>query len=257
MAAELKPDRAIVPIVRYAPEKPISELLGTGFFVGDADALHLVTAKHVFHGSPLNDGEKYALVFNDGTGIGIIAISQIRVALDFDVAVCTVERSLLPLAVPLAIATVDPPLNQDVFSYEYSSTRIEKTATGVHVSFEPHAHKGNIVRSYVSKFPEAHPTPSFLTSYPALQGASGAPVISASPSRKRFAVAGMLVANAERHLLPAQVVKIEEGPAYKETTSYFLPYGKAVSWSVLADCLQGMAVPFTRASDDEAPTLAL
>lgn len=251
MATELKPDRAIVPIVRYAPNKPISELLGTGFFVGDEATIHLITAKHVFSGSPLNDSEEYALVFNDGKGIGIISLSHIRVALDFDVAVCSVARSLLPLAVPLAIATMDPPLNQDVFSYEYSSTSIEKTATGFHVSFEPHAHKGNIVRSYVSKFPERIATASLLTSYPALQGASGAPVISASQNKKQFSVAGMLVANAERHLLPAQVVKIEDGAEYRETTSYFLPYGKAISWSVLAECLRGMAVPFAKAVDNE------
>jgi hypothetical protein len=251
MAVELNVDRAIVPIVRYAPDKPISELLGTGFFVGNADALYLVTAKHVFMGSALKDGEKYALVFNDGKQIGIIAISQIRGALDFDVAVCSVDQSLLPLAVPLSITTVDPPSNHDVFSYEYSSTRIEKTVNGFHVSFEPHAHKGNIVRSYVSKFPEKIATASLLTSYPALQGASGAPVIYANVSKKTFSVAGMLVANAERHLLPAQVVRFEDGPEYKETTSYFLPYGKALSWSVLATCLQGMSVPFQRVADDD------
>lgn len=251
MAAELKPERAVVPIVRYAPTKPISELLGTGFFVGKGDALHVVTAKHVFEGSPLNEEEKYALAFNDGKGIGIIAISQIRAAVDFDVAVCSVEKSLMPLAVPLSIATADPPLNHDVFSYEYSSTRIERTDTGFHVSFEPHTHKGNIVRSYVSKFPEPVATASVLTSYPALQGASGAPVIYGSQSKKSFAVAGMLVANSERHLLPAQVVKIEDGPEYKETTSYFLPYGKALSWSVLAECLLGMAVPFQQVANNE------
>jgi len=252
MAAELKPDRAVVPIVRYAPSKPISELLGTGFFVGNGDVLHLVTAKHVFEGSPLNEDEKYAFVFNDGKGIAIIAISEIRVAADFDVAVCNFEKSLTPLAVSLPIARADPPLNHDVFSYEYSSTRIEKTNTGFHVSFEPHAHKGNIVRSYVSKFPEKTATASLLTSYPALQGASGAPVIYGSQSKKQFAVSGMLVANSERHLLPAQVVRIDDGPEHKETTSYFLPYGKAVSWSVLAECLSGMAVPFQQVATNEA-----
>lgn len=185
MAAELKPNRAVVPIVRYVPTKPISGLLGTGFFVGNGDALHLVTAKHVFEGSPLNKGAKYALVFNDGKGIGIIRISEIRVAVDFDVAVCGVEKSLMSLAVPLPIATADPPLSHDVFSYEYSSTRIEKMDTGFHVSFKPHTHNGNIVRSYVSKFPEQTATASLLTSYPALQGASGAPIIHGSQSNKQ------------------------------------------------------------------------
>jgi hypothetical protein len=252
MAAELKPDRAIVPIVRYAPERPISEVLGTGFFVGNMETIHLVTAKHVISSSPLAEGEKFALVFNDGKGTAIIAISQVRAARDFDVAVCSVSRSHLELAVPLAIARSDPALNDDVFSYEYSSTRIERTATGTHVSFDPYTHKGNVVRSYVSTFPETVKTPTILTSYPALQGASGAPVIAPGPKRQSFAVVGMLVANSERHLLPAQVVKIEDGPSYSETTSYFLPYGKALSWSVLTQCLEGMGVPFAYASDADA-----
>lgn len=250
MAVQLKPERAIVPIVRYAPDRIISQVLGTGFFVGKADTLRLVTAKHVITDAPLADGEKYALVLNDGKGIAVIAISQIRVAQDFDVAVCNIEQSLLKNAVPLALATSDPALNDDVFSYEYSSTRIEKTAAGFHVSFEPYAHKGNVVRSYASTFPEKIKTPCILTSYPALQGASGAPVVATIQTRKQFAVVGMLVENAERHLIPAQVVAIEDGPSYKESTSYFLPYGKAVSWSVVSQCLDGMNVPFERVSID-------
>jgi hypothetical protein len=245
MAAELEPNRAIVPIVRHTLDNPISELLGTGFFVGSEDVIHLITAKHVFEGSVLNKGEQYALVFySDGNGIGITPITSIRAADKFDIAVCAFKKPQLPFAVSLPIVTANPPLNQDVFSFEYSTTRIEKTATGVHVFFEPNSHKGNIVRSYISTFPEKIATASFLTSYPALQGASGAPVIVGSQDKKRFAVAGMLVANVESHLLPAQVVNIEDGPSYRETTSYFLPYGKALSWSVLAECLLGMAVPF-------------
>lgn len=256
MEVRLKPERAIVPIVRYTPDRIISQILGTGFFVGlgHPDAASLVTAKHVIADSPLASTEKYAIVLPDERGIAIIAISQIRVAADFDVAVCTIEQSLLKSAVRLALASADPALNDDVFSYEYSSTRIEKTATGYHVSLEPYAHKGNIVRSYFSTYPEKIKTPCLLTSYPALQGASGAPVIASMsrPSGKQFAVVGMLVANSERHLLPAQVVRIEDGSSYTETTSYFLPYGKAVSWSVIAQCLNGMNVPFEHVSDDVA-----
>lgn len=89
-----------------------------------------------------------------------------------------------------------------------------------------------------------------LTSYPALQGVSGAPAIAKVLERKQFVVAGVLVASSGRHLLPAQVVTIEDGSSYRESTSYFLPYGKAVSWSVITHCLEGMNIPFEQIADD-------
>lgn len=245
MVIQLKPERAIVPIVRAAREQPVKEILGTGFFVGLLDEIHVVTAKHVFEDNRLAHGEKYAIVLAGETGISIIAISTVRVSPEYDLAVCTVPRHLLRQAVILPVSETDVPLNEDVFSYEYSSSRIERTASGVQVSMEPYAHKGNVVRMYVSSFPEKLPTPSLLTSFPALQGASGAPVLAAGSGRKSFAVVGMLVANFERHLLPAQVVKIEEGSSYSETTSYFLPYGKALGRAAILQTLDGMRVPYT------------
>ena len=61
----------------------------------------------------------------------------------------------------------------------------------------------------------------------------------------------MTVANFEQHLLPAQLVEIHDGNTYRESTSYFLPFGKALSRSVIAKCLEGMAVPFSYAEDIE------
>jgi len=165
---------------------------------------------------------------------------------------CVVDHQYLPEAVPLAIGRNDPALNADVFSYEYSSTRIERTPTGgTHVSFEPYSHKGNIVRSYESTFPEKVKTAAILTSFPALRGASGAPILAATLSKKSFAVVGMTVANVDRHLLPAQLVEIHDGESYKESTTYFLPFGKALARSVVAHCLEGMQIPFSYAEDIE------
>lgn len=62
----------------------------------------------------------------------------------------------------------------------------------------------------------------------------------------------MLVANSEHHLLPAQIVRIDDGQEYKETTSYFLPYGKALSWLVLTELLSGMAVPLQQVANNKA-----
>lgn len=252
MSVELKPERAIVPIVRATKAMPIIEVLGTGFFVGNDSALHVITAKHVITDNPLSGDEKYAIVFNNGQSIKILATLHIRVAVDYDIAACRVDRTDFPDAVLLAIGRRDPSLNEDLFSYEYSSTRIERTPGHTHVCFEPYAHKGHIVRSFDSTYPEKVKTASYLTSFPALQGASGAPLIAATLSKKSFAVVGVTVANVEMHLQPAQVVEIHDGNSYRESTSYFLPYGKALARSVVAHCLEGMQVPFTYAEDLEA-----
>jgi hypothetical protein len=252
MPVDLRPERAIVPIVRATKQKPVIEVLGTGFFVGTGPALHVITAKHVIADNPVVGDEKYAIVFRDAKSIKILATLRILAAADFDLAACVVDRSDFPAAVPLSIGREDPALNADVFSFEYSATRIERTPTGgTHVSFEPYAHKGNIVRSFESTFPEKVNTPSILTSFPALQGASGAPILAATSSRKSFAVVGMTVANVERHLMPAQLVQIHDGDSYRESTSYFLPFGKALARSVVAQCLEGMEIPFSYAEDIE------
>lgn len=247
MAVQLAPGRAIVPIVAYSAGKPIKTILGTGFFVGKGSVSHLVTAKHVIAaGAPVNGDDGYAFVFAGAEAIGILPILKIWAAEHYDIAVCEIAVDQLQEqgAVPLPLARENPSLNDDVLSYEYSSSRIEVGATNTHVSFEPYAHKGNIVRYFESTFPEGRATPSFLTSFPALRGASGAPILAASPNRKSFAVAGMTIANVERHLMPAQIVRGEDEKGGYEETSYFLPYGMAIALSPLVKCLEGMKIPF-------------
>ena len=60
--------------------------------------------------------------------------------------------------------------------------------------------------------------------------------------QKKIRVTGILVANQERHLLPAQIVRIEEGPEFSEETRYFLPYGKALHSKVLLPFLVQLGI---------------
>lgn len=190
-------------------------------------------------------------MFREDKGTKIVATRQVLAAVDFDLAACVVNKSDFPNAIPLAIGRQDAALNADIFSFEYSATRIERSPGRTLVSFEPYSHKGNIVRSFESKFPEKVKTQCFLTSFPALRGASGASILAGTLSKKNFAVVGMTVANVERHLMPAQVVQIHDGDLYRESTSYFLPFGKALARSVLEECLNGMGIPFSYAEDVE------
>jgi len=248
----MRPEHAIVPIVRSSPDLPISELLGSGFFIGDGERLLVVTAAHVIKDNPLLEGERYTVVFAGTAGVSAVSISAVLASPDVDLAVCVVEASLLPEAIRLPIASTNPALNEDVVCFEYSSTRIERQPGRTHVSFEPYAHKGNVVRAYDSTFPEGTPTPTLLTSFPALQGASGAPVLVKTTPRRTLAVVGMMVANAERHLMPAQVLKLEDGGSVTEEVRYYLPYGKALACRAVGDALQAMGIPFELA--DIKPT---
>ena len=252
MSAILRPEKAIVPIVRATKARPVIGVLGTGFFVGNEAGLHVITARHVFDKNPLKDEERYAIVFPEERGMKIIPISQNLASDEFDLAACRVSTADCPEAMPLMIGRAEPSLNQNVLSYEYSSTRIETTPTGdTNVTFEPYSHKGNIVLVFTSTYPEKIETPSFLISFPALQGASGAPVFTVTLPTRNFAVVGMIVANVERELIPAQLVEIHNGDSYQEKTTYYLPYGKALARSVIARCLEKMGVPFVYAEDDE------
>jgi len=63
-----------------------------------------------------------------------------------------------------------------------------------------------------------------------------------STSEKNICVTGILVANQEQHLLPAQVVRIEEESGSVEETKYFLPLGKALHAKVIVPFLKEVGV---------------
>lgn len=236
----IKPEHAIIPIVRCTEAPDIKELLGTGFIVGQGDKIYVVTAKHVFESSPLEEGEKYGYLFKGAKGIQLYRIQKIIGVENYDIAVF--EATHIPEAVSLAFSEQQPANNEDVYCNEYSSTRIEKKETGgKHVSIVPMIHKGNIMRFYDSEFPENKKTPCFIVSFPALQGASGAPVLAITKNKNLY-VAGMIVENWQRYLLPAQIVKIQDGKEYIEETSYFLPLGKAINASLIAQVLKGLKI---------------
>ena len=116
MPVELRPERAIVPIVRGTKEKPVMQVLGTGFFVGTGSALHVITAKHVIADSPLVGDQQYFIAFREDTRMKFVSTLRVLVAQDFDLAACVVEKSDFPDAVPLAIGRSNPALNADVVS---------------------------------------------------------------------------------------------------------------------------------------------
>jgi Trypsin-like peptidase domain len=211
----------------------------TGFIVGEPP--YLVTAKHVFEEKLHTESNKFGVLTGPPSdNLTVNTLEDIQASPEHDIAAVSAQE--LPWVHPLSISNQPVPNNQDVLAYEFSSTRIETLATGQRqVLFTPFTHKGNVLRHYTSTFPDRYPTPSFDTSFPALQGASGAPVVRAHD----FAVVGMLVANHERHLLPAQVVRLETDERTVEETKYFLPVGKAIEAHFVIEALDRLGISVT------------
>ena len=70
-------------------------------------------------------------------------------------------------------------------------------------------------------------------SFPALKGASGAPVMSG-----QFELWGVIIANVNHHLLPAQIETIyDDDGRVVEETQYMLPQGLAVHVNVIREFL--------------------
>jgi len=234
---ELIPSKAIGAIIRHDLEKGPVELLGTGFVVGNPPTL--ITAKHVFD-KELSGKECFGVSFAyeiQDQKINIYNFSKIQKSENYDIAACYFKGyENYP---SLKVVAEIPRLNVPIVSYEYSWSDLKPTESGnKKIVFNSYFHKGHIMCSYNSSFPEKIATPVFDTSFPALQGASGAPVI----NEENFDVLGMLVANHERHLIPAQTVRVKDGEENFEEIKYFLPLGKAIQGGVIVEFLNSIGI---------------
>lgn len=218
------PDASILPILEVRPDGAPKELLGTGFLISPVGAL--VTARHVLRGRP-SDAESslFVIAKADDESIAWSArdlrrITKVNLSTRIDVAIAEIDEveGLQPLYLrPGEIGT-----NEDVLTLDYSSTVVRTNEPDVR--FSPGTLRGNVVRHYISDFPATAGMRCFDTSFPALQGASGAPVL----TQPGFSVVGMLVGNVQRHLIPAQVARIEEMDSVIEEIRYLLPFGQAL-----------------------------
>ncbi len=216
-----EPLRSICPILihRTDPSHPAFSFLGTGFFVDDRGLI--LTAKHVFADNPLGPGESYMFM---KPNFEPLPISDIRLSRRFDIGSgrATDYRDYSPLH----IATRQVPTNTDVVTVEYSQTRTRIDGSGrATLTFQPFFRKGHVHTYYFDDALTGVQAEYLDLSFPALKGASGAPVITEDEGM----VVGMVVANVERELLPAQVLTVM-GRENTETTTYFLPIGLALSW---------------------------
>lgn len=220
-------ESSLFPIVSvYQGPEPTYDFLGTGFYI-DSDGLFL-TAKHVCQ-VPENEYSAVMLGLSGSEPVPY-RISHLKYSENFDIALGQVEG--VEDIQPLKIASANAPVNYDVVTAEFSGTRTQRIEGGrIAVFFYPYYRKGNVVCFYPSTFPESVPTSCQELSFPALKGASGAPVI----VEQTGLVIGMIVGNIQRELLPAQIESFTNGEKYTEEVKYVLPSAKAISWGHLAE----------------------
>lgn len=234
------PDESILAILELRQDGVPEKFLGTGFVVAPLGVF--VTARHVFTDRPADSKNVVVVAIidaHDNTCRDFRPINNVRLSSTTDLAIAELQ-SLEGLRL-LSLNRGQAPTNVDVLTSDHSLTDITTDEQGKRVvRFFPGTLKGNIVRHYVSDYPKTRGMRCFDTSFPALRGASGAPVM----VQPRFDVVGMLVGNVGRHLLPAQVLKgYDNSGSVIEEVRYYLPFGQALEADEVIEALEALGVP--------------
>jgi S1-C subfamily serine protease len=211
----------IVPIVGIKEEenRPVPRFLGTGTFIEPRP--YLVTAAHVIKGwngtlgiMPPPDGSRAfnanPTYVNPKTDLALLRVPDWS------------PQTVLKIAEDERVET----FNQIVACFEYGTTR----TLGETILFHPAWRMGNITRihgpnSDVAKQYGQAGEDALELSFPALRGASGAPVF----AWQEPYLYGIIIANVSYHLLPAQIETIlDEKNQILEETQFMLPQAIAV-----------------------------
>lgn len=196
------------------------DFLGTAFFFRRAGRVLGATAAHC-----IAEPQPPELIMASAKG-NECRVSVIAIDPSVDLCLLRPEQDLPSMTMTLS---KDPlvPGNISLQTYEYSATARSGKTWHVH----PATRVGNCVRQLPSPFGPGGEHMLEL-SFPALRGASGAPVIQNRTlgTNVRMVVRGVIVANMERHLLPAQIETVlTEDNALLEERKYFLPQAAAVN----------------------------
>ena len=232
MGLPSNPLKAVFPIILKRKSPETYDFLGTGFFIR-SDGLFL-SARHVFQDCAVSEGDEFegCMINHECTPY---PICDLNFSQQFDVALGQM-KGVIDIQ-PLTLANKDAAMNFDILTVEFSGTHPELLESGQKaLVFNPYFRKGHVICRYESTFPTSIRTVFMDLSFPALKGASGAPVIVERDS----SVIGMVVGNTERELLPAQIERVTNEGSCIEEIKYFLPTGKAMSWVHIADFVKSV-----------------
>jgi hypothetical protein len=211
---EIDPTNSIMPIVMHNEDGTCGSFLGTGAFIEPKKVL--VTCDHVLVDSKFG----YAVVSKQHDRL--FSAEVLFRNPDTDLALLRVTDFTPDYFLPLREDDVLT-LNEIVMCFEYGTT--EKA--GSHVTFAPANRIGNVTRFLdLTKHFKAAGDDMLELSFPALRGASGAPVMDWRPP---FRVWGVVTKNWASELAPAQIETIlDEKGQVQGDTKFYLPQALAI-----------------------------
>ena len=225
MSMRISPSEFVVPLFGFRKEQNKWIFLGTGFFFGKPP--NLSTADHVL-------GDMY-----DKIGIHVIEKNEFYRASfvarkpSVDLAILKIEKYEPTLSCRLE-TDEEISFTQAIYSYEYGTSQPLGDATVI----SPATRMGNVTRTRNLQEIYGEAGDAMLElSFPALRGASGAPVVSMV---NEVVLWGIIVANTSYHLLSAQIEKVAEGDTTIEEIKYLLPQAIAVNVKHLSEFFNEM-----------------
>lgn len=225
---DLVPDQCIVPLVVLNEDGSCGRFLGTAFFVNDPPVL--ITCAHVLG----NDSMGVAVACRDHPG-RLFPANRERIDVKSDLA-CLRVRDYEPLRFLALAKNENLMLNHQVCCFEYSTTVV----AGDRINFSPSNRMGNVTRfrDLTSVYGVAGDQMLEL-SFPALLGASGAPVMD---SLTPYHVWGVVTANYASEPLPAHIEKIlDDKGVVTEETKFYLPQALAIHVKHVRSLISGIA----------------
>ena len=235
MSVTWRPESGIFPVIaerKVGDRDPTFDILGTGFFI-NADGTFL-TAKHVFTDHGLEHSHEFrVMMVSAEKDFTLYGVTQVRVSRRFDIALA--KAIAVEGHAPLQMANADPPRNRDLLTFDYSATTFRQQEAGRgQLDITPYTRKGHIVCQRENDYPGPELALTLELSFPALRGASGAPVI----LDRRKDVIGMVVANVAQRLLPPQLEPIQQPAGVPRDGTYYLPAALALHWSHLKEFVE-------------------
>lgn len=218
------PHEVIVPIFSINGSGGVEHFLGTGSFVAENDLF--LTADHVLRDWP---GE-LAIALQDNLAVLYPAKTVFRDQ-DHDLALLRVQGYKAPV---FLMPRTGPRIsgNRQVVTFDYGTT----ITAGNSIHLSPVTRLGNVTRQFnlPSSYGPAGQNALEL-SFPALRGASGAPVI----SNDDLSLQGVIIANVSYHLLPCQIESVlDVSNTLLEETKYMLPQAVAVDAQHISNMLE-------------------
>lgn len=230
----------VFPLVSSTSDRS-TPFLGTAFLI---EGRRVMTAGHCLSdANEVLEGEPVFAVCIQPEPVCMLPIYDWRTCATHDISVGKIDLSPLvdlnePEPAGLTVAAQPSAMDEEVVSYEFSETVVEAQQHGPpRLKLRPRQHRGYPAMAYWDSDRYKVETNVYDLPFPAVRGASGAPVLAVRTGE----VVGMLLGNISRELVPAEIERVETLQGRTEVTRYHMPYARAITSVHLREALADLA----------------